>query len=129
MKTDENNPEDWYRSAKVRLGSADRLYPLEGTSESVIELLQESTERFLKGYLISKGWPLSRIHDLGALIADAQKYDERFGVFADFADELTDQFWAMHYPGGEFDEQSVDYHLLRSRLEGIINLIAGDSTP
>jgi hypothetical protein len=42
MKTDENNPEDWYRSAKVRLGSADRLYPLEGTSESVIELLEES---------------------------------------------------------------------------------------
>lgn len=79
MKTDENNPEDWYRSAKVRLGSVDRLYPLEGMSESVIELLQESAERFLKGYLISKGWPLSRIHDLGALIADAQKYDERFG--------------------------------------------------
>ena len=49
MKTDENNPEDWYRSAKVRLGSADRLYPLEGMSESVIELLQESTERYLKG--------------------------------------------------------------------------------
>lgn len=51
MKTDENNPEDWYRSAKVRLGSADRLYPLEGMSESVIELLQESAERYLKGYL------------------------------------------------------------------------------
>ena len=114
---------------KCAWGSADRLYPLEGTSELMIELLQESTERFPKGYLISKGWPLSRIHDLGALIADAQKYDERFGVFADFADELTDQFWAMHYPGGEFDEQSVDYHLLRSRLEGLINLIAGDSTP
>ena len=59
MKTDENNPEDWYHSAKVRLGSVDRLYPLEGMSESVIELLQESAERFLKGYLISKGWPLS----------------------------------------------------------------------
>ena len=29
MKTNENNPEDWYRSAKVRLGSADQLYPLE----------------------------------------------------------------------------------------------------
>ena len=88
MKTDENNPEDWYRSAKVRLGSADRLYPLEGSSESVVELLQESAERFLKGYLISKGWTLSRVHDLGALIAEAQKYDEGFGEYADFADEL-----------------------------------------
>jgi hypothetical protein len=49
MKTDENNSDDWYRSASVRLGSVDRLYPLEGTSESVIELLQEAVERFLKG--------------------------------------------------------------------------------
>jgi HEPN domain-containing protein len=123
MKTDENNPADWYRSAKVRLGSADRLYPLEGASESVIELLQESAERFLKGYLISKGWALVRIHDLGALIAEAQKYDERFVEFADFADELTDQFWTMHYPGGDFDAQVVDFEDLRAQLDGIIRLI------
>jgi len=123
MKTDENNPEDWYRSAKVRLGSADRLYPLEGSSESVVELLQESAERFLKGYLISKGWTLSRVHDLGALIAEAQKYDEGFGEYADFADELTDQFWAMHYPGGEFDGQMVDFSELRVRMQGMIGLI------
>jgi HEPN domain-containing protein len=114
MRTDENNPEDWYRSGKVRLGSADRLYPLEGSSESVIELLQESAER-----------SLSRIHDLGALIAEAQAYDERFGEFADFADELTDQFWAMHYPGGEFDEQNFDFCEVRSRLDGMLKLIAG----
>ena len=75
MKTDENNPQDWYHSAYVRLGSVDRLYPLEGTSESVIELLQEAVERFLKGYLISKGWQLTKIHDLGALIAEAENYD------------------------------------------------------
>jgi HEPN domain-containing protein len=123
MKTDENNPEDWYRSGRIRLGSVDHLYPLEGSSESVIELLQESVERFLKGYLISKGWHLSKIHDLGALIAEAEKYDHRFGAFADLADELTDQFWAMHYPGGEFDEQSVDFEDLRRRIDELLKLI------
>lgn len=123
MKTDENNPEDWYRSGRIRLGSADRLHPLEGTSESVVELLQESVERFLKGYLISKGWHLSKIHDLGALIAEAEKYDSRFEAFADFADELTDQFWAMHYPGGEFDEQSVDYEELRKRIAELLKIL------
>jgi HEPN domain-containing protein len=129
MKTDENNPEDWYRSASVRLGSVDRLYPFEGTSESVVELLQEAVERFLKGYLISKGWHLTKIHDLGALIAEAENYDERFGAFADFADELTDQFWAMHYPGGEFDEQSIDFEELRAKVGQIISLIKQGSSP
>ena len=123
MKTDENNPEDWYRSASARLGSVDRLYPFEGASESVIELLQEAVERFLKGYLISKGWPLKKIHDLGALIAEAENYDNRFGAFADFADELTDQFWAMHYPGGEFDQQAIDFEELRAKVNQIISLI------
>jgi hypothetical protein len=48
MKTDENNPEDWYRSGRIRLGSADRLHPLEGTSESVVELLQEWAPAMLR---------------------------------------------------------------------------------
>ena len=39
--------------------------------------------------------------------------------------ELTDQFWAMHYPGGEIDEQSLDFHEVRSRLDGLLKLIAG----
>ena len=66
MKTDENNPQDWLRSAHSRLHSSDLLYPIEGASESVIELLQEATERFLKAFLIGRGWQLHKIHDLGA---------------------------------------------------------------
>lgn len=65
-----------------------------------------------------------RIHDLGALIAEAQKYDKRFVELADFADELTDQFWTMHYPGGDFDAQVVDFEDLRAQLDGIIRLIS-----
>ena len=96
MKTDENNPEDWLKSARSRLASADRLFAEEGASEAAIELLQESTERFLKAYLIARGWQLRKVHDLGSLLVEAEKHDSLLGAFADFADELTDQFWAMH---------------------------------
>jgi hypothetical protein len=48
LKTSENSPADWLRSARTRLHSADLLHPLEGANESVIELLQEAAERFLK---------------------------------------------------------------------------------
>jgi len=30
----------------------------------------------------------------------------------------------MHYPVGEFDEQSLDFHEVRSRLDGLLKLIA-----
>lgn len=123
MKTDENNPQDWLRSAHSRLHSSDLLYPIEGASESVIELLQEATERFLKAFLIGRGWQLHKIHDLGALVAEAVNLDPRFSAFEDFADNLTDQFWAQHYPGGDLDGVGQDYPELRHALGELVALI------
>lgn len=123
MKTDENNPADWLRSAHTRLRSADLLHPLEGATESVIELLQEAAERFLKAYLISRGWHLRRIHDLGALLAEAVELDPAFSAYADFADSLTDQFWAQHYPGGDLCEINPDYPYIRNSLGEMVALI------
>ena len=59
---------------------------------------------------------------------EAENHDERFGAFADFADELTDQFWAMHYPGGEFDEQSIHFEELRAKVGQIIRFIKSGSS-
>lgn len=123
MRTDENNPEDWLKSASSRLASADRLFAEEGASEAAIELLQESTERFLKAYLIARGWRIRKIHDLGSLLSEAEKHDPAFGAFADFADELTDQFWAIHYPGGDLDDSPPDFAALREQLAKMLALI------
>ncbi|MEY4299362.1 MAG: hypothetical protein RIR25_598 [Verrucomicrobiota bacterium] len=123
MRTDENNPEDWLKSASSRLASADRLFAEEGASEAAIELLQESTERFLKAYLIARGWRIRKIHDLGSLLSEAEKHDPAFGAFADFADELTDQFWAIHYPGGDLDDSPPDFAALREQLAKMLVLI------
>ncbi len=129
MKTHENNPADWLRSARTRLHSADLLHPLEGANEAVIELLQEAAERFLKAYLIGRGWKLRRIHDLGALVAEAVELDARFAAFEDFADSLTDQFWAQHYPGGDLTEVGHDYPALRRSLGEMVNLIEAELSP
>lgn len=129
MKTNEDNPADWLRSARSRLRSVDLLYPLEGASESVIELLQEASERFLKAYLLSFGWKLRKIHDLGALVAEAVNLDPRFSAFEDFADRLTDQFWEQHYPGGDLDEVGQDYPALRQSLGEMVTLIEAAIAP
>jgi HEPN domain-containing protein len=129
LKTDENNPLDWLRSARIRLHSADLLHPIEGATESVIELLQEASERFLKAYLLSRGWKLRKIHDLGALVAEAVDLDPSFAAFEDFADSLTDQFWAQHYPGGDLDEVGNDYPSLRRALGEMVQLIEAAIAP
>ncbi len=129
MKTDENNPHDWLRSGGIRLRSADHLVEIEGVTESAIELLQEATERFLKAYLISKGWKLRRTHDLSNLMAEAVAFDPYFARFEDFADSLTDQFWAQHYPGGDQSGLGANYEDLRTQAGELVSLILKNVTP
>ena len=66
-KTDESNPAHWFAFAAERLLAADLLSQHDGTSASSVEALQEAAERYLKGYLIAKGWTLKRTHDLKVL--------------------------------------------------------------
>jgi hypothetical protein len=59
-------------------------------------------------------------------MAEAVTFDVRFEEFLDFADELTDHFWAMHYPGGETDEATPDFENLRIKLHSIVEIIEAD---
>jgi len=55
------------------------------------------------------------------------KFDERFEEFAPAFQNLTEQFWEQHYPGGELDEVGEDYDEIRASLDGMIQLIKGIS--
>jgi HEPN domain-containing protein len=57
-QSSDKNPEDWFYSAGDRLKVADLAWANEGLTQSGIELLQECVERYLKGYLVAKGWTL-----------------------------------------------------------------------
>lgn len=123
MKTDESNPRDWLFLAKERLESADTLAVQRGPSYSVVELLQEAVERYLKGYLVSRGWKLERIHDLLPLVEAAAAFDQRFAAFDELAISLTEQFWEQHYPGGDLTEVGSDFSELRQAVGEMVRLI------
>ena len=123
MRTDETSPVDWFLLAAERLRAADALAGVEGAIYSRIELLQEGIERYLKGYLISQGWPLKRIHNLFALLDEAIAFDARFDLFSDLCENLTTQFWAQHYPGGDLENVGDDYEQLRPQAGELIRLI------
>ena len=43
--------------------------------------LQQALEKYLKGYLLAKGWRLKKIHDLNILISEAGKYNPALITF------------------------------------------------
>ncbi len=113
MKTEEDNPQHWFLLAAERLRAADVLFAHEGPTYTGIETLQEAVERYLKGFLIARGWTLQKVHDLTFLNDETKKFDERFGLYDDLCESLTEQFWAQHYPGGDLSTVGSDYEALR----------------
>lgn len=119
----ESNPQDWFALGRERIESADALFAARGPCYSAVELLQESVERYLKGYLVGNGWKLERIHDLNRLVDVASRHDSCFTIFAPLAQSLTEQFWAQHYPGGDLTDVGADYEDLRKSVGDLIDLI------
>lgn len=129
MRTDETNPSDWFLLGRERLEAADAVRDARGVCNSAVELLQEAVERYLKGYLVSTGWPLQRIHNLSTLLDAAVQRDARFKTFADLCEGLTAQFWEQHYPGGDLEDVGADYDLLRAEAAKMISLVLSASGP
>lgn len=55
-------------------------------------------EKYLKGYLIGKGWRLVRIHDLEDLLDYALDYNTEFEEFRPLCQEVTEYYVEERYP-------------------------------
>jgi HEPN domain-containing protein len=122
-KTNDQDPADWFAFADERLRGVDALFKSEGVTALGVEALQEGTERYLKGYLIAKGWTLVRTHDLERLIKEAAQFNRAFGKYESFAVELTEEFFAQHYPGGDLTAFGQNYEQLRKQAGEVVELI------
>ena len=98
MITREDNPRDWFALAKDRLQGADTLRHASGITYLGVEALHEAVERYLKGYLVGRGWVLERTHNLSHLLDQAVAFDPAFKCYAGLTESLTDQFWANTIP-------------------------------
>lgn len=122
-KTNELDPADWFAFAEDRMRCADVLWEHEGLTAGGIELLQEGVERYLKGFLIANSWDLVKTHDLERLLAEACKFNVDFSRFAPLALQLTEEFFAQHYPGHDTQHVGENYEMLRCQTGGLIELI------
>ena len=81
--------DDWRRML-LHLGVSDA--PAAG------QFLQQSMEKFLKGYLISRGWQLQRVHELKDLLDDALAYDASLAQYRPLCVRVTPYYLADRYP-------------------------------
>ncbi|MCL4708861.1 HEPN domain-containing protein [bacterium] len=91
---------DWLAFAKENL-----LYAKGGLKtdfspyNTICFLCQGSAEKYLKAYLISRGWELEKIHDLRELLEYAVEYDDSFSEIFPETGILNRYITEGRYPG------------------------------
>ena len=62
--------------------------------------IHQAVEKYLKGFLIYKGWELKKIHDSELLITEALSFDDELQKYLDPGRELTAFYYEERYPPG-----------------------------
>ena len=93
-------PQQWLRYAEGGLAVAEReMHAPAPVYHVVCFLCQGAAEKFLKGYLISRGWSLEKTHDLVTLLGRCAGYEPEFANLAAAGALLNEYTVAGRYPG------------------------------
>ena len=93
-------PSDWFAQGDLDLQAAEILLTQDGPLPVVAFHLQQAAEKYLKGFLLSAGWKLRRIHDLEVLILEATARDYDFASFLAPCQRITEYYIETRYPIG-----------------------------
>jgi HEPN domain-containing protein len=98
MSKTDTPPADWYAQGDLDLQAAEILLTANGPLPAVAFHIQQAAEKYLKGFLISTGWPLRRTHDLELLVQEAIARDPGFSPFLAPCQRITEYYIETRYP-------------------------------
>ena len=90
-------PKDWMRIAEKDFARVQKLLDINDFVAAGF-YLQQSVEKYLKAYLLEKGWHLRRLHDLEILINETIKYDNDFEIYRSACQLITSFYFTERYP-------------------------------
>ena len=90
-------PKDWFTIGDREIERARNLLKL-GDLEGAGFNIQQTVEKYLKGYLLSKGWVLKRIHNLETLLNETIGFDPSFEEYRVYCQKITQYYVEERYP-------------------------------
>ncbi len=86
--------------------------------------LQQALEKFLKAYLLSKGWSLRKVHDLEVLVNEAAAYAPTMARYGKACRKITGYYVAERYPLLESHPLTLEeVSDSRNEVAGLVELI------
>ncbi len=98
MKLDDSSyPANWLKIAEKDWGRVKHLLDVRDP-EAAGFYLQQSVEKFIKAFLLSKGWNLQKTHDLEKLLNEALIYDPTLEESRAICQKITAFYFIDRYP-------------------------------
>ncbi|MFH1259470.1 MAG: HEPN domain-containing protein [Elusimicrobiota bacterium] len=97
---------EWIQRGEHDLAVAKILLSEEQYSDVILFHIHQAVEKYLKGFLICKGWKLKKIHDIELLLTETANFDDEFQKYLDLGRELTAFYYEERYPPGPITEYS-----------------------
>lgn len=101
MHNNKLKAKEWFKKAEHDLDAVKDILKGCGHPDVAAVLLQQGIEKYLKGYLIVRGWKLIKTHDLKYLLDEAVRYHSFFKDFYDLMDMITEYYFEEKYPLGD----------------------------
>lgn len=90
-------PADWLRIAEKDFARVQYLLDSHD-AEAAGFFLQQAIEKFLKAFLLSRGWQLQRIHDLEPMLNEALAHDGSLEQYRSALQKITGFYFVERYP-------------------------------
>lgn len=97
MDRDSGYPLDWLRIGDKEILRARNLLKLDDLDGAAFNI-QQAVEKYLKGFLLSRGWKLRRIHDLETLLNEAVAFESSLETFRSTCQKTTQYYIEERYP-------------------------------
>lgn len=121
MRRESGLPGDWFEKARRDLRRVEVLLA-DDDIEGAGFHLQQAAEKYLKGYLLGRGWPLKRTHDLEVLVNEAMTHDDRFEKYLDACIVAREFYVEERYPF--ISSPPPARHELEGTIDSIRQMIA-----
>lgn len=95
--TDSLYPPDWRHAARRDWHRVAALLGLED-AEGAAFFLQQALEKYLKAFLLGRGWKLRKIHLLHVLLDEAIAHEASLVEFRDLCERVAGYYLTERYP-------------------------------
>jgi HEPN domain-containing protein len=90
-------PEEWKQVARKDWDRIQRSLR-DGDAEAAGYFLQQSLEKYLKAFLVQRGWHLRKIHVLHELLSEAVKHQAALESFRPLCERVSGYYVIDRYP-------------------------------